>query len=107
MENTTLIQNINKDLAIALSEKISLEELHQKLSLYINHYIKNNFQQVINMLYRIDINEDRLKKLLHDTPDEDAANIIASLIIERQQQKIAFKNNFKNKPSASDNEEKW
>jgi hypothetical protein len=107
MENTTLIQNINKDLAIALPEKISLKELHQKLSLYINHCIKNNFQQVINMLYRIDVSEDRLKKLLHDNPAEDAANIIASLIIERQQQKIAFKNIFKNKPLTGDNEEKW
>ena len=44
MKHTNLIQNINKDLAIALPDEISFEELQLQLSAHINHLIKNNFE---------------------------------------------------------------
>ena len=107
MENTELIQNINNTLAIKLSDKISFQELHRQLSAYINHLIKNNFEALVALLYKIDVNEDKLKHFLIDDPNDDAGNIIALLIIERQQQKLAFKNQFTNKNPAASNEEKW
>jgi len=107
MENTELILNINKDLAIDLPEKISFDELHSKLSGHINYLIKNNFEVLVALLYKIDVSEDKLKGLLRNNPNEDAGNIIATLIIERQQQKIIFKKQFTNKSSGSSNEEKW
>jgi hypothetical protein len=107
MEHTNLIQNINKDLAIALPDEISFEELQLQMSAHINHLIKNNFEALITLLYRIDVSEDKLKNLLRSNPNEDAGNTIAALIIERQQQKITFKKQFTNKSSGSSNEEKW
>lgn len=107
MENIALIQNINKDLAIELPEKITFEELHSKLSGHINHLIKNNFEALVALLYKIDVSEDKLKALLRNNPNEDAGNTIAKLIIERQQQKIIFKARFSNKSSGNSNEEKW
>jgi hypothetical protein len=106
MENAELIQDINTSLAIALPDKISFEELRSQLSGHINLLIKNNFETLVALLYKIDVNEDKLKYFLIDNPNEDAGNIIASLIIERLQQKIIFKNQFTNKSSDS-NEEKW
>jgi len=55
---------------------------------YINPLITNNFNKLISILYRLDINETKLMQLLHDNPAEDAGMIIADLIIERQLQKI-------------------
>ena len=107
MENAELIQLINKDFAIEIAEKRSYGEIHTELAAYINDLIKNNFDKLIAYLYRIDVNEEKLKMLLQQKPDEDAGNIIATLIIERQQQKIKFRKQFSQKESGFDEEEKW
>lgn len=107
MENTQLVQSINNDMAIALPEKISLEQLRQQLSIHINELIKNNFEALLALLYRIDVSEKKLKDVLSNNSTCDAGDIIADLIIERQQQKITFKKQFTNKSSGNSNEEKW
>lgn len=73
----------------------------------MNELIKNNFNYVIQLLYRIDISEVKLKQLLKNNPTEDAGKIIAQLIIERQQQKMVSRNSFSKKASEFDEEEKW
>ena len=106
-DNNDLIIELNNTLAMELPEKISLQELRGKLAAHINQLIKNNFENLVTLLYKIDINEDKLKLQLAHNPSEDAGNTIATLIIERLQQKAVFKKQFSKKPSSSDNEEKW
>jgi hypothetical protein len=107
MENTELIMLLNKDFAMDIAEKLSYGEIHRQLAAYINELIKNDFDKLITYLYRIDVNEQKLKSLLQQNPDEDAGNIIAKLIIERQQQKIKTREQFKQKNNDFDAEEKW
>ena len=38
---------------------------------------------MVQLLYRIDVSEGKLKKVLQENPNEDAAGLIADLIIER------------------------
>jgi hypothetical protein len=56
-------------------------------------------------LYRVDIDEPRLKALLKQEKDKDAAVIISRLIIERQLQKIRDRKKFNN--SNYSDEERW
>jgi hypothetical protein len=107
IENTALIQDINSTLAIALPEKISFEELQRQLANHINQLIKDNFESLVALLYKIDVDENKLKLHLIDNPSDDAGKVIAQLIIERLQQKAIFKRQFSDKPSSPDNEEKW
>jgi hypothetical protein len=107
MQNEELIQTINTDLAITLSEKISAEALQAELSTYIDHLIKTDFEKLVALLYRIDVNEEKLKYFLIDHPNEDAGNTIAALIIERQLQKIKFRSQFKQDNNNFSEEEKW
>lgn len=107
IENTALIQDINTTLAITLPEKLLFAELQGRLADHINQLIKENFESLVALLYKIDVDEDKLKLHLIDNPNEDAGKVIAQLIIERLQQKAAFKKQSANKPSAADNEEKW
>lgn len=67
------------------------ELLIQQLADYINNLILTNFERLVQLLYRIDVSEAKLKYLLKENPGEDAGRIIALLIIERQIQKIKFK----------------
>lgn len=112
MENTELIQLINNDLAVSLPEAVTYDELHRLLAAHINDLIKNDFEKLVSCLYRIDVNEQKLKLLLQQYAGEDAGNIIALLIIERQEQKIKNRQQSdSDRISQRDNdineEEKW
>jgi hypothetical protein len=107
MENDELIQLLNNELPVEITAHKSHAEIHAQLSAYINALIKDDFDKLITYLYRIDVNEQKLKFLLQQNPDEDAGNIIAALIIERQQQKIKTREQFSKRESDFDEEEKW
>ena len=88
---------------------ISDEELAKNRDLLIdkiNELIQTDFNALVNILYRMDVSESKLKALLKDHPGDDAAIIIADLIIERQAQKIKSRENFKQQPPDT-NEELW
>jgi hypothetical protein len=107
MEHTELIQNINKELAIELPEKIALTDLEEKLAAHINYLIEKDFGKLVSLLYRIDISENKLKNLLHIYADENAGKIIAQLIITRQLEKTKSRRE-NTKPARNDDEfEKW
>ena len=106
-ENKELVLQLNKELAIELAEKISFEELQNQLVLYINGLIQNHFEKLVSLLYRIDVSEAKIKTLLQQQPGEDAAKIIAALIIERQLQKIKTRRQFNQRDTDFDEAEKW
>jgi hypothetical protein len=107
MENDELIRLLNNELTIDFAEKMSHSVLHSQLSAYINGLIKNDFEKLVTYLYRIDVNEQKLKTLLQQHPDEDAGNIIATLIMERQQQKLKSREQYSKPNSGFEEEEKW
>lgn len=114
MENKELIQLLKKELAIEIAAQHSYTEVHAILAAYINDLIKHDFDKLISYLYRIDVNEQKLKSLMQQNPQEDTGEIIATLIIERQQQKIKLREQFgKHENSLHtdqdgyDEEEKW
>jgi hypothetical protein len=107
MNNVELVQSINKDLAIALPDEIAFDKLQTELATYINSLIENNFQKLVILLYRIDVSELKLRQLLQQHPEEEAGKIIASLIIERQLQKIKTRAQFSQRDSDFTEEEKW
>jgi hypothetical protein len=107
MDNTELIRLLNNELPIEIAEENSYQEIHVQLSVYLNNLIKNDFDKLIAYLYRIDVNEQKLKTLLMQKPDEDAGNIIATLIIERQEQKIKTRRQFTQNNEDFNEEEKW
>ena len=105
MENE-LIRTLSSYAEIQLSEDISLNELQEKLKQHINHLIQHDFEKLVTLLYRIDVSEKKLKELLQQNVNKDAAEIIAKLIIERQLEKIKTRNQFKREDNISE-EEKW
>ena len=71
----------------------------------INELIIHDFSALVQLLYRIDVDEKILKKALSNNFSTNSASIIADLIIERQQQKAKSKSAFpKNRIS---DEELW
>lgn len=105
--DAAVTEMINKDFGLVLPASVKEEELINQLTAYINNLMNNNFQQLVQLLYRIDINENRLKHVLKENPGEDAGKIIAQLIIKRQAEKIKFRKEFNRNKPPGDDEERW
>ena len=84
-ENDFLVKHVweNND-----TRMLQSADFNNKLAEYINELILHNFDHLIFLFYRIDISEQKLKKLLKEHEKADAGKLIASMIIERQLQKI-------------------
>jgi len=105
MENMELLVEIAKELGLSVrKDNSSLDR--QLLADKINELLNNDFQKLVSILYRMDVSEIKLKLLLKDNPERDAAKIIADLMIERQVQKMKSKIETKNNNQIPDNE-KW
>lgn len=107
MENEELIQSVNSELAIELPVNSSFAQLKEQLTQHINHLINTDFEKLIFYLYRIDVHEERMKQLLQQQEGENAASLIAQLIIDRQLQKIKSRAEFKSGSSYDDTAERW
>lgn len=107
MDNQHLILQINKELAMEIPEQITAEELQNRLAIYINDLIRHHFEKLVSLLYRIDVSEAKIKLLLQDQTDKNAADIIAALIIERQLQKIKSRRQFSQPDTRDTDAEKW
>ncbi len=105
--NSALIPEINQSLEISLPASTSLEELKQKLTLHINHLINYDFEKLVFYLYRIDVDESKMKHLLDQKEGENAAELIADLIIERQLEKIKSRQQIRQRENDIDENEKW
>jgi hypothetical protein len=104
MENA-LIKEIEMNFKLQAPRPVNIEELHALLSKQVNILIQKDFQKLISILYRIDVSEEKLKYLLKNV-DDDAGNIMATLIIERYQQKIKTRQEFNQTPNNRDDCEK-
>ena len=79
-------------------EKYSAEDLENNLTVFINDLIDKDFNKLVNLLYRIDISEQKLKiALQNEDKTISSGKTIAKLIIERQLQKLEFRNKFSKK----------
>ena len=82
------------------------EEWMRELAATINRLIQTDFNGLVNILYRLDVNEARLKQVLAQEAGTNAGELIASLMVERQLEKINTRNLFK-APNDIPDDEKW
>ena len=102
-----IIPSINNELALALPEKLSMTELEEQLTQHINHLINTDFEKLVYYLYRIDVNETKMKQLLQQQQGENAAQLIARLIIDRQLQKVKSRAEHKSTSTDDEGAERW
>jgi hypothetical protein len=93
---------MNKSLDITLIGSMKKAELSNA----VNYLIEQDFHALIQILYSLDINENKLKQTLHDNTSEDAGALIADMIIERQIEKASLKKQFKQQSDIPE-EDKW
>jgi len=105
MKDEQVLQEVSKELGVIVKDHLIN---HQLLAEKINELITHDFQKLVSILYRMDVSEMKLKQLLKENAGTDAGSIIADLMIERQEQKIKSRQQFKNRHDEnSSDDEKW
>ncbi|MBZ0243066.1 MAG: hypothetical protein K8F24_07625 [Bacteroidales bacterium] len=74
---------------ISKLESLSYKELHARIKLHILDLLQHDFEQLAALMYRHDVSESRFNKALQLPNDNQRADDIATLVIEREKQKIA------------------
>ena len=104
MKNEQVLEEVSKELEVIVKDdSITKQVLVEK----INELINNDFQKLVSILYRMDVSEIKLKKLLNENAGTNAAIIIVELMIERQAEKIRSRQQFNMRDENISNDEKW
>ena len=104
MKNEQVLEEVSKELEVTVRDHSNTKQI---LIEKINELINTDFQKLVSILYRMDVNEIKLKQLLNENQGTNAALIITDLMIERQEQKIISRQQFRKKDENINDEEKW
>ena len=83
-----IIQDFNLDTEQGLLEVGHLDELREKLEKIVAYLLDNDFERLLNAMYRLDINEDKFKIALSGMGKKSISEEITDLIITREIQKL-------------------
>lgn len=79
----------------------------QQLADRVNELLQTDFAGLVALLYRLDVDEDKLRTALDLHAGTDAALLITDLIIERQLQRIRSRQQYSRTDPGIDEEERW
>ncbi|MBX9732478.1 MAG: hypothetical protein K2X37_00300 [Chitinophagaceae bacterium] len=85
---------IEYNLDIATVDQLTKQELIDTINYLINH----DFEKLIYALYRIDVYEHKIRNLLENRTDINAATLIADAIIARQLEKKIAREKYRQVP---------
>jgi len=93
VEKDFLIDDRNS--LIPSTDLVSLEDFRKYLAEKLKLLLDEKFDTLVNILYRIDINEKKLSELFSGQNRDFIPASLADLIIERQLQKIRLRKLYK------------
>ncbi len=71
------------------------EELFEQIEPHIKNLIDTNQSKFMGILYRIDLNDEQIKKAVNENHSESFSEIITDLIIKRELQKVVIRKHYK------------
>jgi hypothetical protein len=100
-EVSSLSKMIEKDFTLQGSECLipsvdlnSLEEFKKYLTAKLSYLLDNKYDVLINTLYRIDVDENKLNELFSGKNKVNIPEVLAELIIARQLLKVRFRQKY-------------
>jgi len=88
-----LTQIIGKD--FEMDEAWSAEMIREKMVYAFSWLLDNDISKMMNILYRADVDEDKLKSLLVSRSQLPSAEVIADEYLKRQMQKVETRKKYR------------
>lgn len=83
---TSLIKLVSKHFDVP--EHLTESQLRETLIKTFEYLVEDDFQKLLQILYRADVDQYKLKALLENTEGKSSAEVIADAYIERQKAKV-------------------
>lgn len=83
----------NFDIEHVETDELLLHKIRLALIEKIDFLINNDFENLLRILYRIDVDEDKAKAMLAEKSDQKPSEVLADLVIERMIEKAAARIN--------------
>ncbi len=98
---------VNKDFEVPAH--LDRNQLKQALSQAFDWLMNNDFQKLLQILYRADVDQELLKKRLETVEGLSAAELIAETYLQRQEAKVEIWKKYspKKDSSVSDEADQW
>lgn len=109
MENQPDVRKLAHFIGKALTETTEpplYPSLLASVTEMVRDLMQKDFNQLVALLYEVDVDEGKLKDLLQQNDTKNVAGVIAALIIERQEAKVKSRQQYKRNTGISE-EEKW
>ena len=88
----SLAKMVGKD--FELPEDISENQLREVLIKAFEYLVEDDFAKLVQILYRADVDQDKLKALLENAENSSSAEVIADAYIVRQKAKLEIWNKY-------------
>lgn len=86
---------ITKDFELPeIKEEFSEEKAIQILAKAISQLMDRNLERLLQVCYRIDLAENKLKQILHESEPDQVAADLARALWERQKQKVEIRRRY-------------
>ena len=89
---------IDKDFGLEPTDDNDLteNELLKRIQEVVQHLLDKDFNRLLNILYRIDIQEQDVKQILSTTAPDDMSHALSKKILEREYQKAETRLRYSN-----------
>jgi hypothetical protein len=77
-----------------IKDELNEEKLITLLTPVVSKMLDREFEKLLNICYRIDLGENRLKSILHESKPENMAMELATALVKRQIQKIEIRQKY-------------
>jgi hypothetical protein len=92
MSGMSLAKMVGKD--FELPEEISEAQLREVLVRAFEYLVEDDFPKLVQILYRADVDQDKLKRLLESAENSSSGEVIADAYIARQKAKLEIWNKY-------------
>ncbi|MGI9526773.1 MAG: hypothetical protein ACR2MS_06670 [Weeksellaceae bacterium] len=92
------LQKVSKDLFhLEMNDDLAYDKQFEAIAKHIEYLIQYDFNQLLHILYRVDVSEEKIKQALSENKNRRSSDVITQLLIDREKQKRAFRARFSNK----------
>ena len=83
-----IVRDLNLESEKSIVEIKHLDELKEKLEKIVAYLLDNDFERLLNAMYRLDINEEKFKIAIGGLSGKSISKEITELIIDREVKKL-------------------
>ncbi len=81
------------------ADRLTMEDVHAFVAAHVARLLDDNPGLLMSILYRIDVAEARVRRVLESEPPDSIVDELTELIIERQVRKVQLRRRFNQRES--------